>query len=173
MFDVEVIDKKTQWVNLVKKVQEMTDPKGNIAEVGLFNDIGLISIAKENEFGDPPRRARPYPIPERSFMRLVFDRDLKENTELLFNGIDDILSNKKTRLGVLNEVGLKVSNSIKEFILSGYYKFKRPNHPITIRRKDHDHPLIQTGKIVSTLTYKIGRGNPKETERVQAVEYKK
>jgi hypothetical protein len=163
MFDIEIIDQKTQWVNLVKKVKEMTDEKGNVSEIGLFEDVGLISIAKENEFGDPPRRARPWPIPERSFLRFVFDRDLDENTELLFKGVDEILLDIKNRFQVLNEIGIKVTNSIKEFILSGYYKFNNPNHPITIRRKGHDHPLIESGKIVSTITYRVGRGNPKKS----------
>ncbi|GAG16566.1 unnamed protein product, partial [marine sediment metagenome] len=44
-----------------------------------------------------------------------------------------------------------------------FYKRAKPNHPITIAKKKHDHPLIQTGKGVSTLTYKIGKGNPKST----------
>jgi len=171
VFDVELIDQKTQWINLVKKIKDMTDEKGNITEIGLFKDIGLISIAKENELGDPPRRARPYPIPERSFMRFVFDRDLDKNTALLFEGIEKILLGTKTRLQVLDEIGKTVTNSIKKFIASGYYKFSKPNHPITIKRKGHDYPLIETGKIYSTLTYKIGRGNPKETRKTKIVKY--
>jgi len=171
MFDVQLIDEKTQWINLVKKIKEMTDDTGNMVEVGLFKDVGLISIAKENELGDPPRRARPYPIPERSFLRFVFDRDLDINTELLTKGIDSILSGMKERKKVLEEIGESVTNSIKEFILSGYYKFKNPNHPITIKRKGHDYPLIQSGKIVSTITYKVGRGNPKESKRTKIITY--
>lgn len=170
MFDVKMIDEKTQWINLVKKVKEMSDETGNMVEVGLFEDIGLISIAKENELGDPPRRARPYPIPERSFLRFVFDRDIEINTKLLTKGIDYILLGIKDKSKILEEVGESVTNSIKEFILSGYYKFKNPNHPITIRRKGHDHPLIQSGKILSTITYKIGRGNPKKSKRTTIVE---
>lgn len=171
MFDVEIIDEKTQWTNLIKKIKELTDEEGNMVEIGLFNDVGLISIAKENELGDPPRRARPWPIPERSFLRFVFDRDLDENIKLLLNGLDDIIIGVKTRTKVLNETGEKVTNSIKEFIISNYYKFKNPNHPITIKRKKHDHPLIQSGKIYSTMTYKIGRGNPKESIKTKVIKY--
>lgn len=172
MFDVELIDDKTQWINLVKKIKELTSESGNMVEVGLFNDVGLISIAKESELGDPPRRARPWPVPERSFLRFVFDRDLDENIKFLFNGLDNIVSGVKTRFEVLNETGLKVTNSIKEFIISNYYKFNRPNHPITIRRKNHDHPLIQSGKIYSTMTYKVGKGNPKESVKTTVVRHK-
>jgi len=172
VYDVGLIDDKTQWTNLIKKIKELTNESGNMVEVGLFNDTGLISIAKENEFGDPPRRARPWPIPERSFLRFVFDRDLNENIKFLFNGIDDIISGTKTRFKVLNETGLKVTNSIKEFIISNYYKSNRPNHPITIRRKKHDHPLIQSGKIYSMMTYKIGKGNPRESTKTTVVNKK-
>lgn len=169
MFDVTLIDEKTQWVNLVKTVKTLTDPGGNVVEVGLFKDIGLISIAKENEFGDPPRRARPYPIPERSFMRHVFDRDLDKNAELLFKGLDDILIGKKSRYKVLDEIGEHVTKSIRDFILSGQYQWSKPNHPITIKRKGHTYPLIQSGKIVSTLTHKIGRANPKRSKITKIV----
>ena len=103
-------------------------------------------------------------------MRYVFDRDLEKNVEMLINGAKNILLRKKTRLQVLNEIGEIVTKSIKKFILSGHYKFSRPNHPITIGRKKHDYPLIQTGKIVSTLTYKIGKGNPKETKKTKIVQ---
>ena len=168
MFNVEIIDQKIQWVNLVKKIKDMTDEKGSVVEAGLFEDIGLISIAKENELGDPPRRARPYPIPERSFMRFTFDRDLDKNTALLLKGVEEIILGAKTKFKILNEIGEIVTNSIKEFILSGYYKFSKPNHPITIRRKGHNYPLIETGKIVSTLTYKVGRGNPKKTKKLNS-----
>ena len=163
MFDISLIDEKTQWTNLLKKVKELTDIGSNITEVGLFKDVGLILIAKENEFGDPPRRMRPYPILERSFMRFVFDRDLDVNTELLQKGIDDIITGAKTREQVLNDIGEQVADSIRNFILSGYYQYRKPNHPITIRKKGHTYPLIQTGKIVTMLTHKVGNLMPTET----------
>jgi len=172
MFDVEVIDEKTKWTNLVKKIKELSDPGGNIVEVGLFDDVGLISIAKENELGDPPRRARPWPIPERSFLRFVFDRDLHDNVKMMMRYIDDLIIGNRTRQEILLKIGDSVTNSVKQFILSNYYKFRNPNHPITIRRKGHDHPLIQSGKIYSTLTYKIGRGNPKGSIKTTVVDYK-
>lgn len=168
-FEVDIIDQRTAWDNLVTRIKKMTNVAGNVVEIGLFNDVGLISIAKENEFGDPPHRARPYPIPERSFLRLVFDRDLDENTEALFKGASEIIGETKSKFKVLEEIGTKVTNDIKEFILSGFYKGKNPNHPITIRRKGHDFPLIQTGKIYSTLTYKVGKGSPKESSKTTVV----
>ena len=96
-FEVSIIDQRAAWDNLVTRIRKMTDVAGNVVEVGLFNDVGLISIAKENEFGDPPRRARPYPIPERSFMRLVFDRDLNENTKALFEGAAEVIADTKSK----------------------------------------------------------------------------
>lgn len=165
MFDIEIIEDKTQWVNLVKKIRGMTDEDGNMVEVGLFGDIGLVSIAKENELGDPPRRNRPWPIPERSFLRYVFDRDLEKNVKRMFRGAQEIIFNNVKSFDILEKIGETVSNEIKEFILSDYYFFTKPNHPITIRRKKHDHPLIEKGKIVKTLTYKVGRGNARGSLR--------
>ena len=163
MFDVKLIDEKTQWTNLIKKVKELTDSESSVTEVGLFKDVGLITIAKENEFGDPPRMNRPYPIPERSFMRFVFDRDLDLNTKLLSKGIDDIITGTRTREKVLDNIGKEVTDSIRNFILDGYYQYRKPNHPITISKKGHTYPLIQKGKIVTMLTHKVGNLTPKET----------
>jgi len=163
MYDITLIDQKTQWINLVKRIKEMSVTDGNTVEIGLFKDIGLISIAKENEFGDPPRSNRLYPIPERSFMRYVFDKDLKLIIKKMLDGAGDVLLGKIKMNEKLDEMGILLTERIKKFILSDFYKRAKPNHPITIKRKKHDHPLIETGKIVSTLTYKIGKGNPKPT----------
>jgi len=165
MFDVKFIDEKTQWINLVKKVRELSDEEGNMVEVGLFKDPVLIQIAKENEFGDIPRRKRPWPIPERSFLRYVFDRDLKKNIKLLKDQLNLVLFYGKKRFLALEDIGKIVSGSIKEFILSGYYISIKPNHPITIRKKKHNYPLIESGKIVSELTYKVGKGNPSASSK--------
>jgi len=163
MYDVRLIDQKTQWINLVKKVKEMSVEDGNTVEIGLFKDVGLISIAKENEFGDPPKSNRPYPIPERSFMRYVFDKDIKLIVKKMIEEASDVLIGKVKMDKKLDEMGIFLTKRIKKFILSDFYKKAKPNHPITIKRKGHDHPLVETGKIVSTLTYKTGKGNPKPT----------
>ena len=167
MYDVTLIDQKTQWINLVKRVKEMSVEDGNTVEIGFFKDIKLIKIMKENEFGDPPRRNRPYPIPERSFMRYTFDKNLKLIIKKMLEGASDVLIGKIKMDKKLNEMGIFVTKKIKKFILSDFYKRAKPNHPITIKRKKHSHPLIQTGKIVSTITYKIGKGNPKATMKVK------
>jgi len=164
MFDVSLMDEKTRWNNLIKRIKDMEDISGSVVDIGFFEDVGLISIMKENEFGDPPRRNRPYPIPERSFMRFVFDRDLDTNFRILEKGSDDIINGIRSKKDVLTEIGKKVSNDIKKFILSGYYKTVKPNHPITIAKKGHDYPLIQTGKAVTVLTYKVGNKEPVHRE---------
>ena len=160
MFDVELIDHRKEWDDFLRRIKELTDEEANTVEVGLFGPSDLVEIATMNEFGDPPRGNRKWPIPERSFMRYIFDKDIKKNTELLFKGIDDIILNNRTKGQVLDQVGDEVATSIKKFILGDYYKGIKPNHPITMKIKGHDHPLIQVGKIFSLITHKSGKGEP-------------
>lgn len=171
MFDVELIDHKENWDALVAKVRGLTNVEGNVTEVGLFGDTKLVQIAKENEFGDAPKSNRNYPIPERSFLRFVFDKDLDKNSKLLMQGIDDIITGKRTSFKVLDDVGDEVATSIKKFILSDHYKFSKPNHPITIKIKGHDNPLIQIGKIFSLITHKVGKGEPRERKETITINF--
>ena len=171
MFDVELIDHRVDWDALVKKVRDLTNVQGSVTEVGLFGDASLVEIARRNEFGDPPRSDRNWPIPERSFLRYVFDKDLDKNTKLLMRGIDDMIANKRTKFKVLDDVGDEVATSVKKFILSDYYKSSKPNSPITMRIKGHDHPLIQIGKIFSLITHKVGKGEPRERKDTIVVGY--
>lgn len=160
MYDVKLIDHRQEWDDFLKRIKELTDMEANMVEVGLFGPSDLVIIATMNELGDPPRNNRKWPIPERSFMRYIFDKDLKKNADLLCEGIDDIILKNRTRGQVLNDIGDEVATSIKKFILSDFYKGVRPNHPITMKIKSHDHPLIQVGKIFSLITHKVGKGEP-------------
>ena len=155
MYDVELIDVKDEWVELVKRVKAMSKDKGNSVEIGVFEDPGLVKIATENEFGDPPRPKRKWRIPERSFLRHVFDRDKKKLAALMQKGAGDIITGKAKTEKVLEYMGSLFEKNVKDFIISGYYKSSKPNHPITIKIKGNEQPLIQIGKVYSTLTHRI------------------
>lgn len=171
MFNVELIDHRKEWDDFLQRIKGLTDETGCITEVGLFGPSDLVEIAEQNELGDPPRGNRKWPIPERSFMRYVFDKDIDKNTKLLFKGIDDIILKKRTVSQVLNQLGDEVATDIKNFILSDYYKSSKPNHPITVRIKGHDHPLIQIGKMFSLITHKIGKDESSSYKTTTTVDY--
>lgn len=155
MYDVELIDQKEEWIKLVNKIKSMSKPDGNSVEIGLFDDVGLIRIAIENEFGAPPSANRKWSIPERSFLRLVFDKDLEKLNEMMNEYASDIMIGKITRGEALKNMGKIVEKKVKDFIASDYWKSLKPNHPITIKIKKGDHPLIQVGKIYSVITSKV------------------
>lgn len=155
MYKAELIDKRVEWDEIVKNVQLLSKKEGNAVEIGVFGDQGLVKIAVENEFGDPPRPSRPWPIPERSFLRYVFDRD----RDVLLNMMEDMVSNiliGKVKIERSLEIlGIFFEKKVKDFILSDYYKISKPNHPITIKIKGHDQTLVQVGKLFSVITHKI------------------
>lgn len=155
MYDVELIDQKEEWTNLINRIKSMSKLDGNSVEIGLFDDVGLIRIAIENEFGAPPSANRKWSIPERSFLRLVFDRDLELLNEIMSESVNNIITGKSKRGKELKQIGEIVEKRIKDFIASDYWKSLKPNHPITIKIKKGDHPLIQVGKIYSVITSKV------------------
>jgi len=155
VYKAELIDKRVEWDEIVKNVQLLSKKEGNAVEIGVFGDEGIVRIAVENEFGDPPRPSRPWPIPERSFMRHVFDRDKDVLLNMMEEMVSNILIGKEKIERDLEKLGVFFEKKVKDFILSSYYKISKPNHPITIKIKGHDQTLVQTGKLFSVITHKI------------------
>lgn len=155
MYKAELIDKRIEWDEIVKNVQLLSKKEGNAVEIGVFGDQSIVKIAVENEFGDPPRPSRPWPIPERSSFRHVFDRDKDVLSNMMQEMVSNILIGKEKIERNLEKLGIFFEKRVKDFILSDYYKISKPNHPITIKIKGHDHPLIQVGKLFSVITHKI------------------
>jgi len=155
VYNVDLIDIREEWDAIVANVKSMSKKNGNSTEIGVFGDQSIVTIAIENEFGDPPRPSRKWRIPERSFLRHIFDRDKEKIAFTMQNMASDILIGKEKMEVALGKLGSSFEKKVKKFIISGYYKATRPNHPITVRIKGHAQPLIQIGKLYSVITHKI------------------
>jgi len=155
VYKAELIDHRAEWDEIVKNVQLLSKKEGNSVEIGVFGDQSIVKIAVENEFGDPPRAGRPWPIPERSFLRHVFDTNKNALSTMMEGMVSDILIGKEKIERDLEKLGSLFEKRVKDFILSDYYKISKPNHPITIRIKGHDQTLVQVGKLFSVITHKI------------------
>jgi len=155
MYKAELIDHRVEWDEIVNNVKLLSKKEGNSVEIGVFGDQSIVKIAVENEFGDPPRHSRPWPIPERSFLRHVFDNNKDKLLFIMKNMVGNILIGKEKVENDLEKLGILFEKKVKNFILSDYYKISKPNHPITIRIKGHDQTLVQVGKLFSVITYKI------------------
>jgi len=121
----------------------------NEVVVGLFGEQGsdLVQYATDNEFGSDK-------IPPRSFIRWT----ITENEDLIFNFIESgygkILNNELTKKEMLEQLGLLIQMKIQERITLLRYP---PNAPATIKKKKSSNPLIDTGRMRQSITYKVGK----------------
>ena len=91
-------------------------------------------------------------IPERSFVRSTYDENLNKWTELCFKKVTDIVTGD----GTADEVGKALGKQMQKDIRTKIKQMKTPhNSPLTVARKGHDNPLIDTGKLVENVKYKI------------------
>lgn len=91
-------------------------------------------------------------IPERSFVRSTYDENLSKWTELCFKKVTDIVTGD----GTADEVGQALGKRMQKDIRTKIKQMKTPhNSPLTVARKGHDNPLIDTGKLVEAVRYKV------------------
>lgn len=166
---VEMIKDESRVDEVLKALDELS--KGYV-EVGVLSDNSseILLIAQVNEYGVDIRvtdKMRGYlnsigihlkkdtkfiKIPERSYIRSSFD----ENKNKLIYKAEDLL---------VDVVNLKISPTAffdalgKESvaIIQNYMKdLKRPpNHPVTIAQKGSSNPLIDTGRLIGSIDYKV------------------
>lgn len=141
-------------------------------EIGVFGegDSKILMIARVHEFGTQiqvTEAMRGYlhsigihlkdetnkiNIPERSFMRSGFDsrkRKIQKQGEKL---LTDVLTMKTRAKPAMKALGLVISTQIQEYLTS---LSSPPNHPATVQNKGSSNPLIDSGQLRESITYKI------------------
>lgn len=105
----------------------------------------LCDIAAWNELGTSRG------IPSRPFIRNTVDLHQTDIDKMLDKMAVQILKGK-TAEQVLREMGVYLKGQMQEEITNGEYV---PNAPATIRKKKSDKPLIDTGRMRSSVQYQI------------------
>ena len=124
-------------------------------DVGILESAGVekdgtsvIDVAEWNEFGTAT-------IPERSFIRAWFDEaepQLRQDFAALMR---TVAAGKRTRAEVLELMGQRMVGQVQARMSAG---IPPPNKPATVRRKGSSTPLIDTGVLRSSVTYRTGGG---------------
>ncbi len=95
-------------------------------------------------------------IPERSFIRSTFDEQAKAWSDYALNLVKKTYCWKKmTAEELTNKVGARMQRDIQRTIRNLSYP---PNSPITVNNKKSSNPLIDTGKLRQSVTYKVVKG---------------
>lgn len=141
-------------------------------EVGIFAPEGseLWIYAVANEFGatinvtDKMRAYLHYnglhlkntttviTIPERSFIRAGFEANKDYMNDLIVQLLPSVLIGRMKVDEMYGIVGNAVVGRLHRYLVS---LREPPNHPYTIKRKGSSNPLIDTGRLNQSITYRI------------------
>lgn len=149
--------KKSEWDKIVEGVRKMAGSR--TVKVGIFGakggneddgGVSVLELATIHEFGAPGAG-----IPERSFIRAGV-RALQKTPEFakivgklgasVFKGPGP----RERALGIL---GVYASNQVKKYVTKG--KNLTPLKPATIKAKGSSRPLVDTGRMVNSITYVV------------------
>lgn len=160
--EVKVIDHG--WNDIKARVRSLRDT-GAVVKVGVQGAQGaanhqdttltVAQIATIHEFGKTihqPKMRRTIVIPERSFLRATIDtyqQAIARRDVLLAQGY---VLGKFALKPALELLGQYVVGLIKQRIATG---IAPPNRPSTIARKRSSKPLIDTGQLRNSVTYKV------------------
>lgn len=144
------------WGNLQKLFASLGSQRPTV-KVGIFGGqeptgIGTVQLATIHEFGAPAAN-----IPERSFLRSTMDRGKPEYLETMKKLLGLVIDGRATVHDVLELLGQRISADVKKYIATGP-GVPPPLRPATIRRKGSDRPLVDTGRMLASITYEVDAG---------------
>lgn len=126
------------------KVYEASDTKETVAEVATKHEFGL-------------------GVPERSFLRAWVDQNEAEIKTTIVKLFGEVVKGRSTPRMAFDQLGLWSVGQIQKRIADG---IAPANSPKTIARKGSAVPLIDTGQLRSSITYKIiGLPDPPKPKR--------
>jgi hypothetical protein len=143
--------KQNESIRAAKEVLEKGSSKPKTIKA-----VTVVTYAAANEFGAKAGRNGKVTIPERSFIRSTTDKKDYWQKEVE-KAYGNIIDGKDTALSAIAKVGIIARDDIKKTISEGV---PPPNAPITIAKKTvggkvGNHPLIDTGIMRQSVTYKF------------------
>lgn len=107
--------------------------------------LTILEVASMHEFGTDT-------IPQRSFLRAWFDEHLERAREALRRLLVQALEGKITPEQAVERFGLWVKGEIQKRIAQG---IPPPLAESTIEKKGSSVPLVDTGQLRSSITFKV------------------
>lgn len=90
-------------------------------------------------------------IPERSFLRSGHDENADSILKQTSRAIAQVLSGEMTVDSLLDLYGEQMASAIKKYMRD---LKKPPNHPFTQEQKGSSNPLVDTGQLVESITWR-------------------
>jgi len=142
-------DDDSEYKKLKRKIDASNDLE---VAVGIHEDAGLnengddiLEYAIWNHYGTDT-------IPKRPFVDLAADRNnnWQKYVDEAYGNLVDKDTSLKAEAGKVGDIAVRDMKAIIE-----NKEVPPPNKPSTIKKKGFDHPLIETGALLSKIKYKI------------------
>lgn len=148
--NTRVIDKDLGWRRVIKQASIKRH-----VEVGIRGEedprragqLGNVELGAIHEFGLGH-------VPERSFIRDPIDNNLAKYRKLTRVLGRSVYTLKTTLIQALNVLGLRVQADMRKAINNG---LEPGLADVTIARKGSSKPLVDTGQLKASITYKVVR----------------
>jgi phage gpG-like protein len=123
--------------------------QGKGAEEERAPGLTMAQLGAIHEFGAPEEN-----IPERSFLRHTADARKDNLSEVVTAAVGTMFDGKLSGAQVLAAAGVFLATATQEYIREGEGP-PPPLSPITIKRKGSSHRLIDTGRLVNSITSEV------------------
>jgi phage gpG-like protein len=141
------------WQDLKKKLKNVD----GFVKVGVLQSSGhapdgtsMVEIATIHEYGAPKAG-----IPERSFLRRTFDDKRDELAKITKQLAVKLIDNRSFTMKVaLGQLGAWGATQVKNTIAKGGH-IPPPLKKATIKAKGSTRPLVDTGRLVNSITHEV------------------
>lgn len=164
---------RVKWKTTVNKIPQMTRTLETLSKKKI--EVGAIQgehawLAAIHEYGceitvTPKMRAflhyqglhlkdttKVIKIPERSFLRKSHDEKGEQVLKQAERALPLVIHGQMTVEQYMDMVGRNYVTMIKEFIVE---LDSPPNHPYTVEQKGSSNPLVDTGGLVESISYRV------------------
>jgi phage gpG-like protein len=139
------------WI--LRQFQKQANKFLGKVEVGAFGGhsgkrpITMPDLAAIHEYGAPSRN-----IPERSFVRASITLNQSKYGKFLLGEVKSLLLLKTTPMKIKQILGMQAAADVQMYMVNGKFA---PLKAKTIKRKGSSKPLIDTGQLRQSITYKV------------------
>ena len=132
-------------VNINKILTDISSLDGTVVSAGVMDSKNATKAAI-NEYGTSK-------IPQRPFMRTATNRHGKSWGSKAVKAVQSVM--KGMPISQVTElVGMQMKSDISSTLTNGPWT---PNSVVTIAKKGSSRPLIDTGELRASITYKVGK----------------
>lgn len=116
--------------------------------------ISMVELAAIHEFGSPAAG-----VPERSFLRRAFGfgKGAPGQAAVVAKIAKGVVNGKATPLQAYNLLGVWAVKQVKDTIAAGPH-IPPPLAPATVEKKGSDRPLVDTGRLLNSISHAVESG---------------